>query len=70
MNKLVSSALFLLISYAALFIVQLWFNVFSDSVFLKLTITFGVILATLSVIIFLKNYLHEEEKLKQDKFVD
>lgn len=70
MHRLIVFLLFLLLSYVALFIVQLWFDVFAREIFFKLTITFGVLFLTALIVIVIKNYLGVEEKLKRDKFID
>lgn len=70
MGKASALAVFLIVAYVFLFIIQLWFDVFSGDIFFKITITFGVLFATLIMVMFVRRHLHEEDKLKKDKFVD
>ncbi|UFH60026.1 hypothetical protein [Sulfurovum mangrovi] len=56
--------------YAILLLLQLWIEVVSWTVFVKLTITAGVlIVVTFGVALLYREYI-EEKSMKDDKYID
>lgn len=70
MKFLQTSLIALVVIFVILLVTQLWFEVFPEGVFFKLTVTFGIIFGTVVVILLIKRHLFEEDKLKKDKFID
>ncbi|MDD3591300.1 MAG: hypothetical protein PHO65_01505 [Sulfurovum sp.] len=66
--SLISGTVFVL--YAVLLLLQLWMEVVSWSVFVKLTITAAVlIVVTFGVALLYREYI-EEKQMKDDHFID
>ena len=66
--SMISGAVFVL--YALLLLAQLWAEVISWSVFIKLTITAGVIIVvTFGVALLYREYI-EEKSMRDDKYID
>jgi negative regulator of sigma E activity len=66
--SLISGTVFVL--YAVLLLLQLWMEVVSWTVFVKLTITAGVlIVVTFGVALLYREYI-EEKHMKDDHFID
>jgi hypothetical protein len=58
------------LSWAVLAIVQLWLAPLTPEIFIKITVTAGVLIAAIVVVtLVIKEYL-SEKKLKQDGFID
>lgn len=70
MSKTTIFLMFLIIVYVALFILQLWFEVFEGDIFFKLTLTFVAVFITTAIVLLVKRHVKEEGELKRDKFVD
>ncbi|MDM5271974.1 hypothetical protein PGH07_07270 [Sulfurovum sp. zt1-1] len=66
--SIISGVVFVL--YAILLLAQLWANVVSWAVFVKLTITAGVvIIVTFGIAMLYREYV-EEKSMKDDKYID
>lgn len=66
--SIISGTVFVL--YALLLLAQLWAEVISWSVFIKLTITAAVIIVvTFGVALLYREYI-EEKSMKDDKYID
>lgn len=66
--SIISGVVFVL--YAILLLAQLWAEVVSWTVFVKLTITAGVvIIVTFGVALLYREYI-EEKSMKDDKYID
>jgi len=66
--SIISGSVFVL--YAVLLLLQLWIEVVSWSVFVKLTITAGVlIVVTFGVALLYREYI-EEKRMKDEHFID
>ena len=66
--SIISGSVFVL--YAVLLLLQLWIEVVSWSVFVKLTITAGVlIVVTFGVALLYREYI-EEKRMKDEYFID
>ena len=66
----VISSLVIVVAWAALAIAQLWIQPLSAEVFLKISLTAGVLLGlTVLVSLVIREYL-SEKKMKKDGFID
>jgi len=66
--SIVSGVVFAL--FAILLLVQLWGNVMSWAIFIKLTITAAVIIiVTFGLALLYREYV-EEKRMKEDKYID
>ncbi len=66
----VYTCLGLFVGWVLLVILQVWFVLFSDEVFLKLTVTMaGLFFAVLAALIVVSQYL-SEKKMKDDGFIN
>lgn len=64
------TAIFLVVSWAILSVMQLWGDIFTEDMYWKITLTMlliggGIVIASLIA----KEYL-EDKQLKKDKFID
>jgi hypothetical protein len=64
------SCLFIGVGWAVLAIVQLWLQPLSADVFLKVSITLGIVLAAIIVVTLVVKEYVSEQKLKKDGFID
>jgi hypothetical protein len=69
-HKIVNGLIVLVCAYAALLIAQLWFDVVSDVVFWKISVTVGVLVVLASGVIAVKHDFKDEEKQRKDRFID
>lgn len=60
----------LLVAWVLLAIVDMWFDVVSWAVFIKLTITLALLAVVALVIAIAKREYVDDEKLKKDKYID
>ena len=66
----VISALFISILWSVLAILQLWFSILDTDVFVKLTVTAGILLVIIVIVtLVIREYLSDEQ-LKKDGFLD
>ena len=66
--SIISGVVFVL--YAILLLLQLWMDIVSWTIFVKLTITAGVmIIVTFGVALLYREYI-EEKSMKDDKYID
>lgn len=66
--SIISGTVFVL--YALLLLAQLWVEVMSWSVFMKLTITAGVVIVVAFGVALLYREYIEEKSMKDDKYID
>ena len=60
----------LLVIWTLVAIADMWFNVISTAVFIKMTITFGLIaVVALAVALARREYV-EEQQMRKDKYID
>lgn len=60
----------LAVGYAVFFLLYTWTEIFSEKMFFKISVTYGVI-ATLAVVIFLiRNEFRETQKMKDNNYLD
>lgn len=69
-NVLVKCIVVLVVTGAALLLLQMWLHVFAVEIFWKLLVTLVIIGSVASFIIAVKQDLSDEKKLKDDKFLD
>jgi hypothetical protein len=60
----------LIAASAALGLLQLWLSLFSGAVFLKISITLGVIITLLGVFYLVQKEFRDEKKMRDDGYVD
>jgi len=60
----------LLVIWVLLAILDMWFDIMSWEVFIKLTITLGLLAIVALVIAIAKREYVDEKKLKNDKYID
>lgn len=60
----------LIVAVATLVIAQMWLPFISTNIFVKILITFGVVIFVLSLIIAIKSDLGSEKKLKDQNYLD
>ena len=60
----------LLVIWVLLAILDMWFDIMSWEVFIKLTITLGLLAVVALVIAIAKREYVDEKKLKDDKYID
>ena len=66
----VISALFISILWSVLAILQLWFSILDTDVFMKLTVTAGILLVIIVIVtLVIREYLSDKQ-LKKDGFLD
>ena len=66
----VISALFISILWSILSILQLWFSILNTDVFVKLTVTAGILLVIIVIVtLVIREYLSDKQ-LKKDGFLD
>lgn len=66
----VISALFISILWSVLAILQLWFSILDTDVFVKLTVTAGILLVIIVIVtLVIREYLSDKQ-LKKDGFLD
>ena len=66
----VISALFISILWSVLAILQLWFSILETDVFVKLTVTTGILLVIIVIVtLVIREYLSDKQ-LKKDGFLD
>lgn len=66
----VISALFISILWSILAILQLWFSILDTDVFVKLTVTAGILLVIIVIVtLVIREYLSDKQ-LKKDGFLD
>lgn len=66
----VISALFISILWSILAILQLWFSILNTDVFVKLTVTAGILLVIIVIVtLVIREYLSDKQ-LKKDGFLD
>ncbi|HCK29381.1 hypothetical protein [Acinetobacter ursingii] len=66
----VISALFISILWSVLAILQLWFSILDIDVFLKLTVTAGILLVIIVIVtLVIREYLSDKQ-LKKEGFLD
>ena len=66
----VISALFISILWSVLAILQLWFSILDTDVFVKLTVTAGILLVIIMIVtLVIREYLSDKQ-LKKDGFLD
>lgn len=71
MNKKITiSAVSLFVGYILCGILQLWFGIFSNEIFVKLSITTALLLLISVAVILVRYHLAEESSLKDDKYVN
>lgn len=62
--------LIIFVTWVLIALLQLWFDLFSGEIFLKLTITAGALFAVvLGVSLVVREYI-EEKKMKDDGYID
>lgn len=59
-----------LVVYAVLFLGQLWFSLFDASNFVKISITFAIVIGVLGITSLIKREYLQDESLKKDGFID
>jgi hypothetical protein len=70
-NNLFASMLaFLVVGYALLFLVQLWFEPFGADMFFKISVSYGVLATLLVVIYLIRREFVDEEKMRDDNYLD
>ena len=69
-NALVRCIVVLVVTGAALVLLQMWFHIFNPEIFWKLVVTLVIIGSVASFIIAVKQDLSDEKKLKDDKYLD
>ena len=69
-KKLIISCGILIVLFALLGLSQLWFSFLSVDIFVKLAITFGIIIGIFVVVIMILYHLREEEQQRKDKFLN
>lgn len=63
-------ALFISILWSVLAILQLWFSILDTDVFVKLTVTAGILLVIIMIVtLVIREYLSDKQ-LKKDGFLD
>jgi hypothetical protein len=70
MTKIQKFLIALISVYALLLLTNLWFAIFSSAIFFKITISFLVIFLLFLSISFIKNHFLEEEKMKNDNYIN
>lgn len=56
--------------YAFVWLAQVWGNVFNAAIFVKLNITFLILIGALSVIYLIAHTIEKTKQLQKDKFLD
>lgn len=69
MKHIQSSLIVLVIAYVLVIIAQIWFSLFPDEIFFKVTLTFAILFVCLIAVLLIKRHLLEEDDLKKDKFI-
>ena len=69
MKKLYKIIILTVIGMALLFVVDLWFDVISDQVMVKIFLTVGVFLAVIWAVAAIKDEFVFEKKLKDDDYL-
>lgn len=70
MQKVKFFVLFLMLSGAALGLLQVWFGVFDEQMFAKVVMTYAILFVTAFAAFFWVKQMDEEEQLKKDKYID
>lgn len=70
MNVLARSIVIVVVAAAAITIAQMWLDLFSDMVFIKLLGTLVILGAVAAFVAAVKQDISEEKKLKDDKYLD
>ncbi len=70
MNVLSRAIVGVVVASAAVAIIQMWFDLFSDAVFIKLLATFVILGLAAAFVAAVKQDISEEKKLKDDKYLD
>lgn len=60
----------IVVAGAALFLLELWFDVFNDATFIKLMVTLFVVGMVAAFVMAAKRDLTQEKKLRDDKYLD
>ena len=64
------TAIFLILSWAVMTIMQIWGDVFSDELYWRITITMGLIGGGIVIASLIAKEYIEDKQLKKDKFID
>lgn len=64
------SSIIILLLVGTLCLVQLWFGWFDPSIFLKVIVTFAIILAILVIVGLIRREYCEDKKMKKDGYLD
>ena len=59
-----------LLIYALLFLGQLWFDLFAPALFIKISITFGVVVFVVSASALIASEYFKEKQQKKDGYID
>lgn len=70
MNVLSRAIVGVVVASAAVAIGQMWFDLFSEAVFIKLLATFVILGLAAAFVAAVKQDISEEKKLKDDKYLD
>jgi hypothetical protein len=60
----------LVIVYAGVFLLDLWYDIMDGNTLFKVTVTFGVLIVVLTVVFLVKRELIEEEKMRKERHID
>ena len=70
MNRSNKINLILLITYSILLLAQIWFTIFNSNLFIKISLTYLIILIVNLILSYFYDYKNDENKLKKDKYID
>lgn len=60
----------LLVVWVLIAILDMWFDVVTTSIFIKLTITFGLVMVLALAVALVKREYVEDQQLRKDKYID
>lgn len=69
-KKIAIFLIILVVSYGAVLIAQLWFDVFSPDIFIKISATFFIVAVSAGIALAIFRDVGEEDKNKKKKLVD
>lgn len=69
-KKIAIFLIILVVSYGAVLIAQLWFDVFEPSIFIKISATFFIVAVASGIALAIFRDVGEEDKNKKKKLVD
>ena len=70
MKRIYLSILGVVVAYAVILLAQLWFTLFPWDIFIKISITVGVLLLVAGAVVIIRKTISEETDLKKDKYLN